>query len=549
MFISLAAVAPLDSYAWFKIIGARKTSFNDHHLKHNLTLVKGDVFGVREDGDSYKLIDLSAPRIIFKLSKEEVTTLYGRSVGFSPTHNGKTLPAGSVVPEPAVIVPVVVTPKPRTPKVSQPEPVVIPNVPRVHIKEEDADDSLFPYVSMPPTRAEIARLYTFFNKKYFNNECPDLINLKIQLSSAIRFLGEASVVFGRTFVPEYKLKIAKTGFTNGKRVITILLHEMIHLSHYKKAYGDKDLTYVSAGHGPLFLADMHRLNALGYDIRVKDDGVPENGELAKPAYVMMFNYKVKGLGVVRINGQEMPTESDWVIFYSVNPFKEDVETISNQFQGTFRTIECIKYVYGKTTSTHAFLGRLLTHENMVPSGLKKMKIFNSTDKALLELLEKTQILEERMLVVKTSEMIREAIIKQVNISDKLMWNDWKVYLAYVVGGLTDIGSPYDPLIDRLLQKLSTVTQDEHDYIRKHWMDVKPYHFTKRKDVKTHTIHLLRQKLDGKEAIEYLVAAYRNSFKDRLDADAAADMLILMYGKILTDTNAQIRLWVRELLTS
>jgi hypothetical protein len=550
MFISLAAATPLESYAWFKIIGAKKLSFNNHNPKHELTLVRGDVFGIYADGSRYKLIDLSAPRIVFDLSKDEVVVLYGRSVGFSPEYKGRALPAGSTVPEQAVVVPVVVPkPRTRTPKVSQPEPAVVPNAPRVHIKEEDADDSLFPYVSMPPTRAEIARLYTLFNKKYFNNDCPDLKDLKIQSSSALRFLGEASVVFGVNYVPEYKLKIAKTGFTNGKRVITILLHEMIHLMHYKKAYGDRDDSYIRAGHGPLFLAEMHRLNSLGYNIRVKDDGEPENGVLAAPAYVMMFNYNVRGVGIIRINGQEMPTESDWVVFYSTKPFKDNVETISNQFQGAFRTIDCIKYIYGKTTSTHAYRGRLLTRENMIPSALKKMKIFNSADKAMAELLEKTEIIEEKSLEVKASGGVRESVVKVVNTSDKDMDNSWENYLANVLGRAIPSSGFVGSIADRIINQLQNTTPDELAYIKAHWMNVKPYHFMKKKNVKLNNEFLLRQRLDGKEAVSFLMSIYKNKFKDRLDADDAADMLISMYGKILTDTNAQIRLWVREILTS
>lgn len=529
MYISVAS-AVLEKYQWFKFTGTRRRSFKKHHKSHQAVLERKDVFGLLKQGNAYKMVDITAPKIIFSLSLKEVKALLKDAKSFSPIVNGKRLPKGDIK---ALKIRVV---KPKKAEIESPPKRVRTRrrrvddneepEERIKIPKEDVDASIYPALSMPPKKADVQRLYNLFNKKYFDNNCPKHIN--IQFSTALRFMGRARVRITPPNIPVYTLSLAKTGFTTNKRVIDILLHEMIHLDHYKKAYEDNDSVYLNAGHGPLFLRDMARLNSFGYEIRVQDDGKSPVVELSEKVYLLRIE-----------------TRRGDLLFYSHVPFKRNLKhLISTLRSKIFNPDDFVSYMYGETKCSNAYLVNKLTDKGELP--LRRHVRLPRSQEIADTLIETTKVLETGDLKLKTSGDLRDIIVKSVSAFYVHKHIDFESYLVSIVAHATgkkfltprEHSAPFGAAREM-------ITEDEYDYIRKSWVDVVPADFYKGSVKKQVEEAILQLDLDGEAAVEMIMSVYSYSFKDRVDAETAGEIVVHLFGKLITDTTPEIMAWVKK----
>lgn len=339
MFISVSA--KVQDFEWFEYKSNRKTVLDNHHKEYDLELEKGIKFGIRTFRKKLRLVvsdDLSIP---FTISERELSSIKRKATPFKGKVNGVV----------------------------------------VHTTEL-LDDSLYHELNLPPTKKELINLYNHYNKKLFDDKCLPLAD--------INFSRSKRVVAWATFLP--KVRKAKMKFntsylkSNPKYIIDTLIHEMIHCYQYglmfdawdkMKASDDAsgliyrdirdELTPVTrkdskgnrgtGGHGKIFKAKMHKLNALGYDITVEEHGT-ELIDMHNDHYVLLF-FSRENLDEALIGG------------YAHNvPFKDSVQDIIKQLQKLYGPTFAVRYMYGN--SKHSFTTQTveLTSDGSIPTNIK-----------------------------------------------------------------------------------------------------------------------------------------------------------------------------------
>lgn len=110
----------------------------------------------------------------------------------------------------------------------------------------------------------LPKLYAYYNEKYFNNICPKQLAFKRTNKSNIYGMASRKYFRGKFL---YSMQVNMKLVANDPIVfIDMLLHEMIHLYLYRLGEIRKDDNIVNAGHGPLFKAEMVRINRDGFNI-------------------------------------------------------------------------------------------------------------------------------------------------------------------------------------------------------------------------------------------------------------------------------------------
>lgn len=137
--------------------------------------------------------------------------------------------------------------------------------------ELDHDSKLYPNIALPCTSKDVARLYTFYNKKLFNNECPPLKDVQITSVRGNRRQYADATPMSKGSGVSFRLRFSDKSMTNVEFFCNVVIHEMIHILHQKRYYLDNNEDYYRASHGPRFLEDMKRVNSLGYKVTVTAD--------------------------------------------------------------------------------------------------------------------------------------------------------------------------------------------------------------------------------------------------------------------------------------
>ena len=321
---STSAAIKVQSFDWFKFKGPRTKSYENHNKNYDLDLEKGMVFGIRKMRTAYKLVLASDLDISFKLSEKEIGWLQQNSTSFAGKIKGVRI-----------------------------------------AKKEIVDDALYQDISIPPTKAELIKLYDHYNKKLFEGVCPAVTFSFTKSRKTIAWAryegrGKVRMVFNRSTL------------INKKYVIDTLLHEMIHCYQYglRDKYvlaGDHQSAAVvlqellpihrkgEAGHGDIFKKQMHRLNALGYtiDITEKND-VAYEAELDH--YVLlMYSDEAKSL----VGG-----------YHSNLPFKEDLPALIKEIERINGPKFYHGYMYGKSDISFHNHTTELKKDNVLPRNVK-----------------------------------------------------------------------------------------------------------------------------------------------------------------------------------
>jgi hypothetical protein len=132
--------------------------------------------------------------------------------------------------------------------------------------EVDPDNP--PYMLFKPSFDIVPMLYDYFNRTYFNDECPVV---KFRKTTKSTVWGMAQLEFVRK-KPVYTFFVNESSMIDRVLFTNTVLHEQIHLRNFAKGYklmnidpsSSKD--YLHDDHGPLFQDEMRRLNAKGFHI-------------------------------------------------------------------------------------------------------------------------------------------------------------------------------------------------------------------------------------------------------------------------------------------
>lgn len=289
----------------YRYINKTDMQYDDAHPDYYLTLVMGDEFEMYLHGTNYIVVHEHNPEITFKLTKKEGNALL---------------------------------------KMSEERLTVRP------------DPSNAPYLLFDPKFELCKPMYAYYNKLYFNGACPVVKFVKSRKASVwgmaeLKWSGNKALF---TFYINESAMIDRVLFTN------TILHEMIHLFLYAKGVEnlskdpEKAMQQIHANHGPLFQAEMHRINAHGFGIITAGD----HKEIARDATEEFFAI-VAERGVP---GRVM----NWTSWYTHKRVDEnDLQTVAAQLKEAFpHESMVLKLITTKN--------RIVTHG----TNLKASKTFN-----------------------------------------------------------------------------------------------------------------------------------------------------------------------------
>lgn len=152
--------------------------------------------------------------------------------------------------------------------------VVTPKEARALLKESEESLDVTPNPNMPPyldyaPKFEIIpKFYDYYNKQLFNGGCPKVTFEKTRDNG---ILGLAVLEWHKG-KPVYTMKINEKSMADIRLFTDTVVHEMIHLFLYAKGIKLRDNTITLDSHGPNFQAEMHRINALGFNIDIVAKG-------------------------------------------------------------------------------------------------------------------------------------------------------------------------------------------------------------------------------------------------------------------------------------
>lgn len=362
------------------------------------------------------------------------------------------------------------------------------------------NSKLYPSVALPCTNADISRLYTFFNKKVFDNECPPLkdVDIKSIRSNARSAFADAMPVF-KAEGWRFRLRFSVKSMTTVEFFCNVVIHEMIHLLHQKRAYTDGDVTYRGASHGPLFVADMKRINALGYNVLMTVDTDNDlKGDLQQE------------LNVVVIGGFEAE-----IAFYSHDVI--NVKSVLDQV----RTIGFSPSYYYQGIST----------DSKIPS--KAMKL---TDKGLIGVTFKRLV-----------HFTQGAFSEWVNQHGDTVYLDATPYMQAALHHLAkDLDWPWEDYKFRAVRlsrlPVELVNHDDDDkikYFYAAWSGITDAGIKRSQSFKNLYNDILQHDMDNDAIVDDLVLIYSSRFKGRVEPERYADLCVAKFD-IVTISGSQFK---------
>lgn len=242
MQVSISAADP--AFTTFTYNGRVIIKFLDHNDEYDLAVHTGDEFLVKVKGSKVELITPDLPEVKFRTTT--VDPLYVRLMKNSTSDE------------------FVFTPHPKFPA--------------------------YPFI--PQLKFEmLPQLYAYFNKNLFNNKCPERLLFK-RTNGKNYGMAHVATVKGENL---YRLWV-NLKLIAGDPIIFIdtLLHEMIHLFLMRRGKEENDRAALFASHGPLFQAEMRRLNKLGYNIDLTLDWEKRQDVFDEVSYMKAVAQGTKG---------------------------------------------------------------------------------------------------------------------------------------------------------------------------------------------------------------------------------------------------------------
>lgn len=370
------------------------------------------------------------------------------------------------------------------------------------------DHDLYPRLALPCTNSDVAKVYAYYNKRIFNNELPKKITFRVMNAKSTE--GKARYKNG-----EYTLYYGKSAMTDVPFFCNMVIHEMIHILHYKRLFEDNRKEYDEAGHGPLFVDDMNRINKLGYKI-VTVVTERELAQMQKPVYIVVFPHVQRSTTPTVFNSSKFVAP-----FYSEKPFDpelvlEDLKVRYGAYPGEYR--------YGTTRNASALKQNKLTSTGRIPG---RISITNTTVKFDDVDIIKHKVLDHRV------EDVNNAVVRAVN--DAKVAGIQLPHLQYIQDVLNHAGF-HKQKVTSVTKNTTHATDAEFKYIADSWYTITDEQIKfmfkhSRKD-------MLKRGLDGEEAIDKLVEIYNISFRGRVEPKRYAE-LAAKYFDIITMSARQI----------
>uniref|UniRef100_A0AB39CDJ3 KTSC and Metallopeptidase-like N-terminal fusion domain-containing protein n=1 Tax=Pseudomonas phage HRDY3 TaxID=3236930 RepID=A0AB39CDJ3_9VIRU len=295
----------------YRYMGDRDLTYGKANDEYDLLMVQGDRFTMYRHGQVYIVQHEDAPDIIFKLTLKEGNALHNMSEEL-----------WSVEPDP--------------------------------------DNP--PYMLFKPAFESVPLLYDYYNNAYFNNECPPVKFVKSR-NPNIWGLAELKFVNKK---PVYFMHVHESAMVDRVLFTNTIIHEQIHLKAMYKAMKLRTVDPAKAAellhddHGPLFEAEMRRLNSYGFHI-IK---AATHEEFQRKATEEFY-------AIVALEHQHGKAIS-WNAWYTDKPLDEqDTDRLAGQLKDMFPHAEyTIKLIKTKDRNvTHAV--HLKTTKTFTDASLKK----------------------------------------------------------------------------------------------------------------------------------------------------------------------------------
>lgn len=542
MYISISTAVPATKYEWFVYHGKPRT-FKKHNRKFELSLVPKDKIGIRKYGSGYKLVDASEVTMLFTFTEREVKRLVKDCKGFNGKVAGIKVVGGTGGLDKKKAVPARTTRKPgasasgvekvekkkkpatrtvnrrREPVVEEP-PKQTEKEERKHFAEVPASDpELYPALSMPPKLPEIQRLYNHFNKKYFKGECPD--HIKFTWSGARSFSGQARISWTAGHIT-YGMKLSKQAFTENTRVIHVLLHEMIHLFHYKKAYEDGIDEYVKAGHGPLFLRDMHRINSHGYKLDVVENDLPD-ADMQNKMFCAQWH----------------ATTGELITFHSLKgPFLGNLNKITEHLRQVFK-FEYTRIVYGTTKNADVSMSNRLTEKTNLVAKRAGLRVGQKGSKfwdAMEGVGKSITVIEDRD-ISRTHAGVADDVIRGTDRCAPYLEYNWGIFLSVVLSKSGRVPSAKVNTHDvKLLEMIAEerLTIQELTYVKRLWSDADDAVFLKGAEFTRVRKEVLKYSIDDEQAAAEIAKVYKARIENRMTPDHFAELATKALSDIIVE---------------
>jgi hypothetical protein len=498
MYTSFSAASdPFKSYEWFIYQGARKKTFNNHNKDYDYDLKKGYVFGLKKTPRKIYLIDFDAPTVKFAISEKEMATIVKSSIG-STAHKGKNLNKGTG---------------------GKDKPV------------SNYDTSLFPEgFSIPPSKEDLRKIYNFYNKKLFNNELPKDIVFR-KNTTAKKYIAQARARWRNNkyvFIMDY----TPSGFSRDvPYMCNTIIHEMIHILHFKRLCLDKDVNYRNSSHGPLFVKEMEKFNRLGYTVILKGDFKHTITEV--DFHVAGFQTGLSDDG---------KSGGHWVFFYHEQPFKKNMKTILEHVRGRSAGTEFTRMIYGVSNSSHTLMSYRLD-SSLLPKKHGRIRLTSGTHPTVREMFDHTK-LELDESIKRSFEGDVSAYV--VSVTDRMVNHKYTSLFGFLRTAVETLGHtvPRTALYDKKSMVAFVqvvVSKDSYNYMYDAWYNVKDSDILRSPLFKDVSKVLLRNDLDGLEAVKKLRGLYEMDFEERMDVVRYGKLCLKGVGDIITITDKELLL--------
>lgn len=345
------------------------------------------------------------------------------------------------------------------------------------------NSKLYPSIALPCTSNDVARLYTFYNKKLFNNECPPVNQVRITSISGTARKAYADATTKRVGDKiTYRLRFSDKSMTTVEFFCNTVIHEMIHILHHKRFFADKMWEYEAANHGPLFIADMERINALGYRIlKTVDTDNDVVGTLQEHKHVLV----VSALDLEAAFYSNIPIDVNTIL----SKLRSSGFSPTSYYVGTSDDAK-ISTLATKLTAKNTFIG----HVAKLP--YKRPGFF------------KTFVTHGDVVQLSVPQTVQQAVY---NHRKYLYWR-WKDYLYSVEnhGKVSFVLHPGDPI---------------YDYIRTTWMSITDTDIKRSVVFKEFYDEILKLDLTDDEIVKQLAYIHSQNFAERVEAERYADVCV------------------------
>lgn len=298
--------------ATYRYMGEEDRQYDEANDDYSLVIVMGDEFDMYRHGKYYVVHHEDSPEILFRLTLKEADEL--------EKHSEELL---------------TVKPDPENP----------------------------PYLLFSPKFESVKLLYDYYNKQLFNGKCPVVKIVKTRNQGV---WGMASLKFASKQRPVFTFYINESAMVDRVLFTNAIVHEMIHLYLYKTGTDklstdpEQAMAEIHANHGPLFLAEMHRINSHGFGIITAGTHEEYKRNATEEFYAILVQRGFKG-----------GKFHNWTSWYTATEITDEtMHDLADRYKAEFPH-ETMQITLMKTKNRIITFGTHLTGK-ITPASMKKM---------------------------------------------------------------------------------------------------------------------------------------------------------------------------------